>query len=251
MKDQKISKKSDPAISSIFNKTNKVVNSLHPGAPPSAPPLLKASDRNDTTITNSSASSSSSSSSSSSARLDHGDIYTNANGSGFNDLEQFTATTSIIGGLNPIWSFENEKQSIFESQQINGNFLLTPLSNQSFQKQQPNDLEQKSTNMLDDRNILKLSRDYHSKSIQSNETQGAGSSSPNNKPIGYERHEKQIINNNLNSPANVNLNGQSLNVPTGMYLNNLNIDEFSSNLKNEILLKYLFLYQFNIYNKLN
>lgn len=110
--------------------------------------------------------------------------------------------------------------------------------NHSFQKQQQNDLEGTGTKVLDDESILNLvSPGYNGKPIQYNNDSSnskiQGNSAPsnsNNKPIGYERHEKQI-NGNLNPQANGNLNGQAPNVPIGMQLNNLNIDEFSCNWK--------------------
>lgn len=171
-------------------------------------------------------------------------------------LDSFITSASIIGGMNPIWSFGGNSDD--QQQQLPSN---QSLSNRAFGA--TND------NLLEDESILGLSINpsvlpnfaHNSQQMRQQTPVSFGNESPNqsinnsgsgnnssNKPIGFERHEKQIHSsghvNVGSSPLNmvvggVNGNngnnggngggggGFNMNMAIGLQLNNLNLDDFS------------------------
>ena len=140
-------------------------------------------------------------------------------------LDSFITTASIIGGMNPIWSFGGEGANV-------------ALSRSSV----PNGI-------FGDESILSLSANRvvphfasGTQQQQQQQQQQSLNSSINssNKPIGFERHEKQIHSNNVNvgnaapmpphfnvAGLNANTGSFNMNMAIGLQLNNLNLDDFS------------------------
>ena len=231
----------------------------HPGAPPSAPPLTNITPVSTKPFTDLEAhtSSLSSSSVSSTSSSEYTAKLKPVEPSSIID----TATASIIGGLNPIWSFDKESNKLGYSLSS----LISPASSSEpiksrefipFKNSSTTPPLQQSTavqatsiskpvNILNDESILSMStRDV---SVTEQPIQPT-----NNKPIGYERHEKQIHN---NSQVNQNSNQIQNNNMNPLLANNLNMDElnFSCNIfvYNKNYLFYFLFYFISIFPKKN
>jgi hypothetical protein len=219
-------------FSSLFSQTK-------PAASTSAKPLDTPLNRDQHTT--SSPSSTSSSSSTASSVNDPTNTVNNHSNNNLNSIDSFITSASIIGGLNPVWSFENNSGDSATAPGLSS--LVSPMFNNK---------------LIDDDSILNLSgRNNNSNTSYTNGSlsqfgdapptssnppaSSASSINSNNKPIGYERHEKQINNsiNNININNNHNINqfnpgglsglnsAYNVNMAIGLQLNNLNLDDFS------------------------
>ena len=126
-------------------------------------------------------------------------------------IDSFTTTASIIGGLNPIWSFDNENPF---ANNLTGQYFNGNAQQNSKQPQVGNNSSSlfigsgQHANILEDESILSLSTGAYSNQTLPhsqaafNETNELNTKltklNMNTKPIGYERHEKQIHSNQNN-----------------------------------------------------
>jgi ankyrin repeat protein len=213
----------------------------HPGAPPSAPPSLP----NSSFSSLSSSSSSTSSSSSSNTLLPDTSMILN------DFLKQNPNKNLNMNNLNANCSFENNAASMETLRKLTQLIPSLGVQNQSDAVAVLNKL----THLINDENeynkvknnglnlniILNEATNQHINQLNA----PSSSSSLNNKPIGYERHEKQIQhannnNNNINNniPANQNINSliEDMNFPffPNNFVNNANFleQQQQQNMKN-------------------
>jgi ankyrin repeat protein len=223
----------------LLQTQNSIVS--HPGAPPSAPPSLP----NSSFSSLSSSSSSTSSSSSSNTLLPDTSMILN------DFLKQNPNNNLNMNNVNNAnCSFENNAASMETLRKLTQLIPSLGVQNQSDAVAVLNKL----THLINDENeynkvknnglnlniILNESANQHINQL--NTPSSSSSSSLNNKPIGYERHEKQIQhannNNNIinNIPVNQNRNSliQDINFPffPNNFVNNSNFLEQQQNMKN-------------------
>lgn len=190
---------SKTAFSSLFNNNNQntePTNKISKNIPNDPLP-----HQNTSSPSNSSSSSSTSSDRNDMSANNANNHNSNNSNHNLNSLDSFITSASIIGGLNPVWSSDN-------------NVVSPTLFNNGHQ----------NNKLIEDDSIIGLST--RNTNYQNN---NGNSNNSNNKPIGYERHEKQQIHNNHNvNQFNPNQNNAfNVNMAIGLQLGNLNLDEFS------------------------
>jgi len=229
----------------------------HPGAPPSAPPIIQNSVPNSSfsSLSSSSSSSSNSGASANLESLNHSIIDSNRTHQpkNLNSLDSFTTTASIIGGLDPIWSF-NEIHENSNLAALSKLSQLLPNTNQPSINSNA-DIINKLSHFINDENFLSVtSKANQNSNLMFNEMPRQESMQPNpstvlkSKPIGYERHEKQIHNNSNNNNFSYNNNNNNINNNLQFVNNHSNFQNLNQNRNSSLIDELTFPYFANSSN---